>query len=89
MAGRSATCPSAKTSESHLGAVIEAVKRAGKSIAIIAGIRNSVKAYYTSLIEHKTLPDHSYATWMLDEGAVVRWVQAQLDHATIAQTCEK
>jgi integrase len=31
---------------------------------------------------------HSYATWMLDEGADVRWVQAQLGHATIAQTVD-
>jgi len=31
---------------------------------------------------------HSFATWMLDEGADVRWVQAQLGHATIAQTVD-
>jgi integrase len=38
-----------------IGAVIEAVKRAGKSMAIVEGIRNPVKGYYESLIEHGTL----------------------------------
>src|SRR5215470_3055921 len=33
-----------------------ACKRAGKSMAIIEGVRNPVKGYYQSLIEHKTLP---------------------------------
>lgn len=39
-----------------LGGVIEAIKRAGRSMAIVEGVRNPVKGYYTSLIEHKTLP---------------------------------
>jgi integrase len=39
-----------------LGGVIEAIKRAGKSLAIVEGVRNPVKGYYTSLIEHKILP---------------------------------
>jgi len=39
-----------------LGSVIEAIKRAGKSLAIVEGVRNPVKGYYTSLIEHKILP---------------------------------
>jgi integrase len=39
-----------------LGGVMEAIKAAGKSLAIIEGVRNPVKGYYTALIEHKTLP---------------------------------
>src|SRR5436190_908585 len=39
-----------------LGSVIEAIKRAGKSLAIVEGVRNPVKGYYTSLLEHKILP---------------------------------
>jgi integrase len=33
-------------------------------------------------------PRHSYATWILDKGTDVGWVQAQLGHATIAQTVD-
>src|SRR5262249_4031179 len=38
-----------------LGSVIEAIKRAGKSLAIVEGVRNPVKGYYQSLIEHRVL----------------------------------
>ena len=39
-----------------LGGVMEAIKRAGKSLAIVEGVRNPVKGYFQSLIDHKTLP---------------------------------
>ena len=39
-----------------LGSVIEAIKRAGKSLAIVEGVRNPVRGYFQSLIEHKILP---------------------------------
>jgi hypothetical protein len=29
---------------------------------------------------------HSYATWMLEEGADLRWVKDQLGHASIEET---
>lgn len=31
---------------------------------------------------------HSYATWLLEGGADIRWVQRQMGHATIAQTSD-
>ena len=31
---------------------------------------------------------HTFATWLLSDGADMRWVQAQLGHATIAQTAD-
>lgn len=31
---------------------------------------------------------HSYATWLLSDGADLRWVQQQLGHATVAQTAD-
>jgi integrase len=39
-----------------LGAVIWRVKEAGRSLAIIEGIRNPMRSYFQSLIETKTLP---------------------------------
>jgi integrase len=31
---------------------------------------------------------HTYATWLLEDGADLRWVQAQMGHATIGQTAD-
>jgi hypothetical protein len=39
-----------------LGAVIHRVREAGRSIAIVEGIRNPLKGYYAELIETKVLP---------------------------------
>ena len=31
---------------------------------------------------------HTYATWLLSDGADLRWVQQQMGHATIGQTAD-
>jgi hypothetical protein len=31
---------------------------------------------------------HTYATWLLEDGADLRWVQSQMGHATIGQTAD-
>jgi integrase len=31
---------------------------------------------------------HTYATWMLETGADLRWVQEQMGHASVQQTAD-
>jgi len=40
----------------HLGAVIRRVREAGRSLAIVEGIRNPLRGYYADAIETKALP---------------------------------
>src|SRR5262249_14183682 len=40
----------------QIGAVIRRVREAGRSLAIVEGIRNPLKGYYAELIETKALP---------------------------------
>ena len=39
-----------------LGAVIQAIKSAGRSVSLVKGVRNPVRSYYANLIEIKTFP---------------------------------
>lgn len=39
-----------------LGAVIQAIKSAGRSMSLVKGVRNPVRSYYANLIETKTFP---------------------------------
>jgi integrase len=42
--------------------------------------------HYTYRRYHATR--HAYATWLLEDGADLRWVQKQMGHATIGQTAD-
>jgi len=42
-----------------IGAVIRRVREAGRSLAIVEGIRNPLKGYYADLIERKQFPPHA------------------------------
>jgi integrase len=48
--------PVSQVTREHLGAVIRRVREAGRSLAIVEGIRNPLRGYYADAIETKALP---------------------------------
>jgi integrase len=48
--------PVNQVTREHLGAVIRRVREAGRSLAIVEGIRNPLRGYYADAIETKALP---------------------------------